>query len=275
MIKIARITLFFILMMGPFSVSSQLKYIGLAPFKTTDIEYYAEAEAITEKVKELFSERDRFVILDRTKYSQTAIYKEIEVQKNIEYIEGFVIEQGKQNGAQAIVGGNLTSLTYGKDKNGLYECSMAFSITINDVENGHVIGSKTFNTPAFCLMCAGGTKTETLFSVLRTLQKKMRAFIHETFPITVKIEDIYKLKGGGEIIIIAGEKEGVSKKDKFKVYEIIKSGDRIRKAQIAEFNIDRVEGDFSVGKIKGKQFDTLMDKFKDPNAKLECVTIAK
>lgn len=275
MIKTANISILLILLMTPSLVLSQLKYIGLVPFKTTDINHYAEAEAITEKVKELFVERDRFTILDRTKYSQTSIYKEIEVQKNIEYIEGFVIEQGKQNGAQAIVGGNLTSLTYGKDKSGLYECSMTFSITINDIESGHVIGSKTFNTPAFCLTCAGGTKTETLFSVLRILQKKIRAFILETFPFTVKIEDVFEIKSGGEIIIIAGEKEGITKKDKFKVYEIIKSGSRTRKAEILEFTIDRVEGDFSVGKIKGKQFDLLMEKFKDSNVKLECVTLSK
>ncbi|PWL38102.1 hypothetical protein DKG77_07360 [Flagellimonas aquimarina] len=275
MIKETKIIALLILLTAPLLVSGQVEYIGLAPFKTTDINNYAEAEAITEKVKELFSERNRFTVLDRTKYSQTIIYKEIEVQKNIEYIEGYVIEQGKQNGAEAIVGGNLTSLTYGKDKNGLYECSMTFSITINDIENGHVIGSKNFNTPAFCLTCAGGTKTETLSSVLRILQKKIRSFIIETFPITVDIEDVYESKGGGEIIIIAGEKEGITAKDKFKVYEIIKSGNRTRKAEILEFNINRVEGDFSVGKIKGKKFDLLLEKFKNPNAKLECVTLSK
>ena len=274
MTKKNRLTILLVLLLGPLSVFSQLKYIGLAPFKTTDINNYAEAEAITEKVKELFTERDRFTVLDRSKYSQTAIYKEIEVQKNIEYIEGFVIEQGKQNGAQAIVGGNLTSLTYGKSSD-MYECSMTFSITINDVENGNVIASKTFNTPSFCLVCAGGTKTESLSLVLKILQKKIRSFIIETFPITVDIEDVYESKGGGEIIIIAGEKEGLNKKDKFKVYEIIESGNRIRKAEILEFHIDRVEGDFSVGRIRGKKFDLLLEKFKNPEAKLECVTLPK
>lgn len=275
MIKTTKIAIFLILILGSFSVSGQVKYVGLVPFKTTDINHYAEAEALTEKVKELFAERIRLIILDRTKYSQTSIYKEIEVQKNIEFIEGFVIEQGKQNGAQAIVGGNLTSLTYGKSESGLYECSMTFGITINDIESGHVIGSKTFNTPAFCLTCAGGTKTETLSSVIRVLQKKIRAFILETFPITVGIEDVYESKGGGEIIIIAGEKEGITKKDKFKVYEVIKSGNRTRKAEILEFNIDRVEGDFSIGKIKGKKLSLLLDKFKNPDTKLECVTLSK
>ena len=130
----------------------------------------------------MFVESDLFTVLDRSKYSQTAIFKEIDVQKNIEFIEGFVVEQGKQNGAQAIVVGNLSSLSYSKSKYGNYDCGFVFNITINDIETGTVIASKSFNNPTFCITCSGDTKTKAFSSALNSLTKKMRNFILETFP---------------------------------------------------------------------------------------------
>lgn len=275
MIKKYKLTFLLVLLLGVSSSFGQLKYIGLVPFKTSDINNYAEAEAITGMVKQLFVESDMFTILDRSQYSQTAIFKEIEVQKNIEFIEGFVVEQGKQNGAQAIVVGNLSSLSYNKDKYGNFDCGFVFNITINDIETGTVIASKSFNNPTICLSCGGDTKTKAFSSALNTLTKKMRNFILETFPSIIEIDSIYEVKGGGEVLLVIGEENGVVKKDKFKIYEVITKNGRTRKVELATFPIDRIEGDFSVGKVKGKQFDVLHEKYMDDATKLECVTLPK
>jgi len=257
------------------STFGQIKYIGLAPFKAAQIENFAEAEAITDKVKQLFVESELFTILDRSKYSKTAIFNEIEVQKNIEFIKGFVVEQGKQNGAEVIVVGNLSSLSYKKDKYDSFDCGISFNITINDIETGTVIASRSFSNPTFCISCSGDTKTKALTNTLKTLTKKMRNFILETFPKIIPIDDVYETKGGGEVVLVVGENEGVRRKDKFKIYEVIKKNGRTRKVEIALFGIDRIEGEFSVGKVKGKQFNLLYQKYNDRNVTLECVTMPK
>lgn len=253
---------------------SQIEYIALVPFKATDINNFSEAEAITDKVKQLFVESERFTVLDRSNYTQTSIIDEIEVQKNIEFIKGHVVEQGKQNGAQVIVIGNLSSLSY-STKNGSFNCSMSFNISINDIETGTVMASKSFNNSFFCPLCGGNTRTKAFTSTLKSFTKKMRNFILETFPTTLEIDSMYEVKGGGEVVLPIGEGGGVERKDKFKIYEVITKNGRTRKVELAVFPIVRIEGDFSVGKVKSKQFDLLYKKYNDPNVKLECVTLPK
>ena len=110
---------------------------------------------LQDKVSACFTAKNRFIIVDRTKFEQ--ISKERELQKSEEFIDGFIVEQGKSTGAKFIVSGQLsdissTSTLYTKKNSSgqitgyetKYQAQISFSLSILDVETGASKSAKSF-----------------------------------------------------------------------------------------------------------------------------------
>ncbi len=255
-------------------VIGQKTNIGLLTFKATSYQDYVEADLLTEKVKEVFVDSKRFFPIDRTAYAELNAIKEAEIQKNVDYINGQVVEQGRKNGARAIVGGKLNTLSYKQMTGGLYRCDLVFSISINDIETNELLATKTFSS--LLPSIPGTTRTQAMTNAINFYNKGIENFIIDNVPFVAKIYKVEPMKKGAEIRIIAGVGEGVKKGDKFAIYEVSKVdiGGAIKtlKESVAEFQIKEVEGDFSKGQIK-KNGERLVTKFKDESIELICESV--
>ena len=181
-------------------VFAQKTTVGLQTFKAVNEEHWKEAESVTEKVKEVFVKSKRFTVLDRSLYTQTNIFKEKEVQKNIDFINGFVVKQGRSQGAKHIIGGKLISVQYEEVKDAFIRCDLSFSINVSDVETGELLHSEliSLRLPLPPIPKPGLIEDEALINTLITLEKKIKAFIEgyvSFYTDVLDIEDIETKKG--------------------------------------------------------------------------------
>jgi hypothetical protein len=274
-----RITLGLMLLLVIQSTVAQRTTIGLLTFEANRYQDFQEADLLTERVKEIFFESKRFRPIDRTAYAEANKYREGEIQKNIDYINGFVTEQGIKDGAKFIVGGKLIALSYSKTKDGSFSCDMSFSISINDIETNELIATKTFNPGGLMgWKLNGGTETQAMVNTLRAAQKDIENYIINNVPFIAPIQQIEPVKKSAEILIVAGKNEGVDKGDRFGIYEVSEietvKGIKTRKVLVAKFPIKMVEGDFSKAFV-AKNSGELLDKYNDENIKLICQSMPK
>ena len=263
---------------------AQKTTVGLQTFKAVNLENWSEAEAITEKIKEVFVKSKRFSVLDRTLYTKTNIFAEKEIQKNIDFINGFVVKQGKSKGAKHIVGGKVLTSSYSEGKNGLIKCDLSFSINVSDVETGELIFSEVIspNRVLTTLSGSSATESESLMNILSAFEKKINDFIEEYvsfYTDIVNLEEIESKKGIDivkTILVNAGIDDGMHKNDKFSICEVTfvetSKGRKKREREIAVFKISKVQGELSEGKIiKGGQ--ELAQKFNDKETVLVCKSL--
>lgn len=246
--------------------------LGLTTFEALDIENYAEAELLTETVKELFVESKRYVPLDRSLYAETAKFKEIEIQKNVSFINGIVAKQGRQKGAKFLIGGKLTAVEYVKKKNGL-DCKLSFSMSISEVETGELLASETFTPRPISISPDGMDKISAMATQINLLRNKIGNFIIANTPFYAEIIQLEPTKKGANILLKVGEDEGVVKGNRFVVYKVSTIAGRIRKQPIVKFSINEVQGGISVGSIKKNMTEELDRMIKDPNIELSCEEI--
>ncbi len=261
------------------SIWAQRTTIGLLTFEANRYQDFQEADLLTERVKEIFFESKRFRPIDRTAYAEANKYREGEIQKNIDYINGYVTEQGVKDGAKFIVGGKLIALSYSKTKDGSFKCDMSFSISINDIETNELIATKTFNPGGpLSFKLSGGTETQAMVNTLRAAQKDIENYIINNVPFIAPIQQIDPVKKSAEILIVAGKNEGVNKGDRFGIYQVTEietvKGLKVRKELVAKFPIKVVEGDFSKAFV-GKNATELLDKYNDDTIKLICQSMPK
>jgi 5-carboxymethyl-2-hydroxymuconate isomerase len=265
---------------------AQKTTIGLQTFQAINIENWKESEAVTEKIKEVFVKSKRFTVLDRSMYTQTNIFLEKEIQKNIDFINGYVVKQGKSKGAKHIVGGKLLSVTYKTIKDVLKRCYLSFSINVSDVETGELIHSEviSLNLPLPPIPKPGLTNDEALNNTLISLEKKIRAFLEGYVPFytdIIEIEELEKKKGvelAKTILINAGVDDGINKNDRFGIFEVTyidtSKGKKKREREIATFKVISVQGELSQGKILSGG-EELLKKFNSKKTILVCKSLMK
>ena len=273
------ISLFFITL-----TFAQKTTVGLQTFKAINVDNWKEAEAVTEKIKEIFVNSKRFVALDRTLYTQTNIFAEKEIQKNIDFINGFVVKQGRSKGAKHIIGGKILTSSYATVKNGQKKCDLSFSIIVSDVETGELMISKVISPNSALTVFSGSSVTEdqAFINTLMSLEKKINDFIEEYvafYTDIVNLEEIDTKKGievVKTVLVNAGIDDGMHKNDKFSICEVTyvetSKGKKKREREIAVFKISKVQGELSEGKII-KGGEELARKFNDKETVLVCKSL--
>lgn len=250
--------------------------LGLLTFEALNKEQnYMEAALLTNTVKELFVESKKYIPLDRSQYSETAKFDELEAQKNIAFINGVVAKQGKQKGAIVLVGGQLTAVEYIQLNKGL-QCKFNFTVNISDVESGELLATKVFK-PGIGdkIPTAHGIDELTASTIKMTLLKnEIQNFIIANTPFFAKIIKLEKIGKNTNILLEVGEDLGIKKGDRFEIYKAEKIGKKDRLIPILKFGIAQVQGsDFSIGKIPRNRSEELQGLVNNPEVRLVCKQI--
>jgi hypothetical protein len=193
------------------------------------------AEVVEEAITEAFVFTKRFIVVDRAKMRE--IKGEKELQKSEDFIDGKVIQQGKNLGANYLVSTSIIE-TLGTDQD---FGGVVFNISLKliDVSTSGIISSKIFKAQ----------KNKIRYEIFE--------WINENFPLMVSIVKVQKADRKDspiEILIAAGSLNGLAKNDKLTVIEIEKlevDGQmKTRNIEIGQLQVEKVEGpDFSVCKI--------------------------
>lgn len=234
--------------------------IGLLTFEAIDPNNFREAEQLTDEVKKLFVESKRYIPVDRSQYAETAKFTELEVQKNIVFINGEVAKQGRQKGAKFLVGGKLTGVEYVDLKKGL-DCKLTFSISITNVETGELLATETFK-PGPIPSADGIEEITALATQLTLYRNKISNFIIANTPFYAEVVKLDKSEA--EVYLNVGESEGIEKGNRFAIYQVSELAGEVWKQEVLKFSIDKVQGGISVGGIKRREVDELDKLMNDP-----------
>lgn len=143
---------------------------------------------------------DRFIVIDRK--NDQLIKNEKERQKSEEFIDGYIVEQGKEEGVDYIVRCWLTEK--GKELNVRYY----------DVKNGTVLCERSITLSKF-------------FTVVTKLQYTVEELAHEAnltcfnlnFEVVRSLDD--KKGKTKQILVLAGYSRKVEKGELFEIFEIV------------------------------------------------------
>jgi curli biogenesis system outer membrane secretion channel CsgG len=285
---------FIILFLFSFSTlfsQSEKTPVGILPFTSNSNSInYEYVNSIQEEVTTSFVSTKRFNIVDRSKMD--ALKKEKELQKSEDFIDGTVVQQGKNLGAEFLISGHVNSAsaeeftftdTNGKLQSGGYKAKVSISLKIIDVATGQVTISETIEPKGgsvFAQMTIGGESTAdaAINKAIINIHDKVDEFVVKNFPVTFLIAEIQEKdsKGNATTILVAGGNGfGLQKGDQLQVVEIIEmdvNGKKIiRKKEIGALKISKVEDEnFSICSVKSGGLD-INSKFES-KAKLQVIT---
>ena len=120
------------------SVFSQKKTIAITSFKSAGDISNIKIKTISGKVIESFSKTNRFIIVDRTSFSELKAEKEL--QKTEDFIDGITVSQSSLQGAEYLVSGVVNQIEYIRtvSENGAVSFSAKIMLTLKvvDIETG-------------------------------------------------------------------------------------------------------------------------------------------
>ena len=241
--------------------------------------------AIQESVSNGFVKTKRFNIVDRDKMD--ALRNEKDLQSTEDFIDGSVVSQSKNIGAEFLVSGMVTNakadrMTSTSDDGSVtvtYKAKMSIQLKVIDVETGEIVHSETIEPKsgsAFGGMMGIGAKTpeKAISKAMRDIEGNIDDFVAKNFPMTASIVEA----SAKTIMIAVGSANGVQKKDQFKVVEIseidVDGKKLVRKKQIGLIVVSKVE-DENFSNCSIKNGGSLIMERKDAGAKLKCISITK
>lgn len=226
---------------------------------------FQHVNTIQETVINAFVKTRRFNIVDRSKTD--AIKREKELQKTDDFIDGSVVEQGRNLGAAYLVSGHILSARSeqmrsddGKGKVTItYKAKLSINMKVLDVTSGQVITSETIEPKSGSVLgnlfgIGASTEIESFAKAIEKIQTKIDEFVAKNFPVMFFIAEIQEKDGQGaatKILLAGGSGFGLKKGDKLKVVELtefdINGRKVIRKKEIGEIKIEVVEDEnFSI-----------------------------
>lgn len=265
--------------------------VGILPFTSNSNSVnYQYVNSIQEEVTTSFVTTKRFNIVDRSKMD--ALKKEKELQKTNDFIDGSVVQQGKNLGAEFLISGHVNSanaeeFTYtdanGQLKSGGYKAKLSISLKIIDVATGQVTISETIEPKGGSMLSQltiGGESTAdaAINKAIKDIHDKVDEFVSKNFPAAFSIVEVQEKdsKGNATIVLISGGSEfGLVKGDQLKVVEITVmevNGKKInRKKEIGTIKINKIEDEnFSICSVKAGGIE-INSRF-EAKAKLQVIT---
>ncbi len=273
------LTLFFV-----FANAQELqdKYtIGILPVTASDYSNDSYKASIYAIITNVFTGKSRFTVVDRAKLDQIA--KERNLQKQEDFIDGFIVEQGKSLGAQYLVSGNVTQISttgYNKQlsksvKNpntGVWEkkyyqayftqATLSLNMQVIEVATGSVKSSKIIT------ISKEAETTDQRYVINATIaatEGYVRGWANEVFPVEMKVMKVESLdkKGMPKTILIKGGADMdmqhsraflTNSSSELEIYEnevmVVDDKEYTRQITIGKITIAETQGEFSVCKIK-------------------------
>ena len=282
-----RITLTVLLSINCFLAFAQEKTgVGILPF--TYVQggaNYQDVVSIQEAVTNAFVKTKRFDIVDRSKMDE--LKKEKELQKTEDFIDGKVIAQGGNLGAQFLISGHVVSAIATEERGDSgsmgFKAKLSIVLKVIDVSTGQVTKSETIQPKGGSLLGQlSGTAPKTaqgaISKAIQDIESKVDEFVSINFPVSFDIVEINEVDGGGnakKILSAGGSDFGLKKGEKLIVVEIMEievSGKKMnRKKNIGELKIEKVEDEnFSICSVKNGGVE-INSKFV-AKAKLKVIT---
>lgn len=278
-----------LLSLSKITLSQEKTSVGILPFTyVQSAASYADVNSIQETVINAFVKTKRFSIVDRSKMG--AIKEEKELQKSEDFIDGSVVEQGKNLGAAFLITGHVISahgdqMTSSDGKSISYKATLSISLKVIDISTGQVITSETIEPKAGTNLggmfgIASSSASDAVSKSIKKIEDKIDDFVSRNFPISFSIAEIQEKdsKGNATTILLAGGSGfGLKKGDKLKVVELkeieVNGKKMTRKKEIGEIKITKIEDEnFSICSVNAGG-DVINSKFVE-KAKLQ-VTTAK
>lgn len=281
------------------SLATDKVIIGVMPFRSADPSYKERELELQEIVTQVLSSNRQITLLDRSKVA--LLQKELDLQKNAEYLEGITVPQNKAYGAQVILVGTITYIDVEKSttntgklaqKIGLNESSSAttfkskinFSLQAFDVATGELRNSKTFSLAANDASTMsftgyekeGDAKKNAVKANSKRIMDQVRTWMNEIYPpvITIyKVEEKDK-KGNAKFVSITTEEQmDFREGDVITVNELsqLEVGGKMktRKVEIASLKVAKLEGDFTLCEVtEGGDILAQNDKWKSEHVQL-------
>jgi hypothetical protein len=286
--KIILLTFLLVNSISTFSQSEKIS-IGILSFSSNSVED-DYVESIEGEVTKSFVSTKRFNIVDRSK--MTALKREKELQKSEDFIDGKVVQQGKNLGAEYLITGHVNYVkaeesTYkdskGQTQSAGFDANISILLKIIDVATGEVLISETIEPRGGSIWSQlssvkGKTAVDAINKSISDIHYEIDEFVAKNFPITFLIAEIQEKdsKGNAKSILIAGGSGfGLQKGDQLKVVEITEveiNGKKInRKKEIGTLKISKIEDEnFSICSVKSGGLE-INSKFES-KAKLQVIT---
>lgn len=204
-----------------YSQTDSLPVIGVSKFTSETESKFSGA--VTKKVIEILTQSQRFQVVDRVSYDK--VKEELELQKSEAFIDTKKrAEQGVALAAQFLVTGNIIKMNVYAMKNpdgsvNGYKASVSFQMQVNDVAKGSSTKAESFQSSVSPLMLSPESAVN---EAVKSLDEKLRDWVINNFPVTVKVLKILTTKKDeASIILIAGGKTyGLKEGDKLTIQKI-------------------------------------------------------
>lgn len=227
----------------------------------------ADVTTIQEIVTTEFTQKERFTVLDRSKFQK--IIDELKIQTMDQFLNSKVVAQGKQIGAKYLVAGIVNEYKTTRNekqapKNPLkpfgdtkmvmtYPASLKMSFGVIEVETGKLLFNNPINVVSNDIY--SGDSLASSKKALSNMQDEVRVQIRNILSGALKILGIDKTGKDGVATTVLTNGGGVIFTDKDKgaklgVYTSTNVGGLVRESQIGEMKVSKIESQVVVCEIR-------------------------
>ncbi|HMJ48367.1 MAG TPA: CsgG/HfaB family protein [Ferruginibacter sp.] len=280
--KLATIALLFFQLYSYAQESGDGNYtVGILPVTSVNNQADRYTSNVQSSLSNVFVEKTRFTVVDRAGFNQIA--KERNLQKQEDFLNGSVVEQGKSLGAEYLISGNVNQIntrSYYKDKSKLdYDAAtkqwytrkyqvtailvdLNVNVQIIDVATGAFKSNKSFSI---------SHETEetgeaiAINNAVKRLEAYFRAWVNNAFPVYMKIIKVEStnrkglpekvlIKGGSDVDMAVNKGLLSNNSSELDVYIIdvltVDGKELKRQVTIGKVRISEVQGEFSICKVR-------------------------
>jgi len=261
--------------------------VGILPVTCVTGDARIYISNVESRLSRVFTEKTRFTVVERSKFEQ--IKQERNLQKQEDFLNGDVVEQGKSLGAQYLISCGInqinkrsgyrekSKLDYDASSKQYYtrkyqvlvwQVDVIVNIDLIDVSSGIKKSSKIMTSSS-----EGEQQTEDVVTnkAIAGLEDYFRFWVNATFPVymkIIKVETTDKkgipktvlIKGGNDVDLSYGKTSGVfgiGKKDVSSELEVFENASELvdgkeykRIIAIGKIKIVEVQGEFSICEVK-------------------------
>lgn len=198
----------------------------------------------------------RFVLIDRNQLR--LVEREQDLQKSEDFIDGYIVEQGKQIGADYILSGNFNLETFYLD------------LSLSDVAEKTTVSKKSVPMKKSIRWGLKGTK--------KVVKEAVLSMMYDVAPPSMRI--VRETKGSGskvkEVLISGGDKIGLAKGKKLQAFVVVEEeidGEVLTRFQdVGVLTVVKTEGpNFSNCKVKdgGEEIKSIISSGKKVYCKMQ------
>lgn len=255
--------------------------IGILPVTASDPSAKKYCAQVEGTIASIFTGKTRFTVVDRTKFDQLA--QERNLQKQEDFLDGLVVEQGKSLGAQYLIQGNISqanaqSVTITKYKTvGTYpnttqqkyyvpgyNVALIVNLQTIDVATGQAKSARTINASR---TWETNSSEQAITASLNLLQNPtgregtLKDWANDMFPVLMKVLKVEETdnKGRPKKVLIKGGEDmdlhrGATTGSMLQVYindvMMVDGKEYTRPLPIGEIVVFEPQGEFTVCKVK-------------------------